>query len=285
MMGTFVEVVSVQPEAARIVFSEIGRIERLLSKYKESSEIYQLNKAGALRVSPETFWLIKKCKEFYSLSGGAFDITVGPLMDLWGFSEKKYRLPSQEEIKETLKLVGSDKIILHDSENVIEFKIHGLKLDMGGIAKGYALDCCVKKLKESKITSCLVNLGGQVYAMGDRPSGIKGFSEPWKIAIFQPDKKNFTRYIRPRDKSVATSGNYEQFFVQDGRRFAHIFNPLTGYPAESGLSSVTIIAQDALTADFLSTAVFVLGKAKGEILLNKFPGVGDVILEAKDVHQ
>lgn len=267
MMGTFVEVISTDKKAAAIAFAEIKRIEDLLSKYKPDSEISRLNKAGSLTASTETFYIIEKAKEFWQASDGAFDITVAPLVDLWGFTEKKYYLPKEEEVKNTLNLVGSDKIILHNENNMIEFKTSGMKIDLGAIAKGYAVDCAVKKLKETGIKSCLINAGGQIYALGDK-SGV-----PWKVAIQDPRKKGFIDYLELRDTAVATSGDYEQYFLQDKQRYAHILNPKTGYPADSGVISVTVTAPDGLTADALATAIFVLGKVKGLKLAKEFPGV------------
>ena len=277
MMGTFVEVTSPDKNAANIVFSEIKIIESLLSKYNVGSEVSKLNKLGKFNASPETFYIIKKSKEFWQLSDGAFDITVGPLMDLWGFTEKKYYLPKEEEIKNILNLVGSDKIILQDSNNMIEFSIPGMKIDLGAIAKGYAVDCAVKKLKEKGIKSCLINAGGQVYALGDK------FGRLWNIAIKDPRSKDFIGYLELKNKSAATSGDYEQYFIKDNLRYAHILNPKTGHPADSRVISVTVIAPDGLTADALSTAIFVLGKEKGKALAKKFQDVEVKIIEEKDV--
>jgi thiamine biosynthesis lipoprotein len=277
MMGTFVEVTSPDKNAANIVFNEIKRIESLLSKYNPDSQVSRLNKFGKLNASPDTFYIIKRAKEFWRLSDGAFDITVGPLMDLWGFSDKKYRLPKEEEIKNTLVLIGTDKIILHDDNNMIEFSLSGIKIDLGAIAKGYAVDCAVKKLKEFGIKSCLINAGGQVYGRGDK------FGKPWHIAIKDPRSKDFMGYLELKNKSVATSGDYEQYFIQDNLRYTHILNPKTGYPADSRVISVTVIAPDGLTADALSTAIFVLGKEKGSELAKKFPDVKLRIIEKKDV--
>jgi len=267
IMGTIVEVTSPNQEAASIVFNELERIENLLSKYKPTSEIAQLNKLGKLKTSPETFYIIKESKEFWQLSNGAFDITVGPLVDLWGFTDKNYSVPGDGEIKNKLNLVASDKIFLQDSGNVVEFTLSGMKIDLGAIAKGYALDCAVRKLKEKGINSCLINLGGQVYCLGRK------FSQPWKIAIKDPRGGKVKGYLELVDKSVATSGDYEQFFVKNNKRYVHILNPKTGYPAEAGVIAVTVIAPDGLTADALSTAIFVLGKEKGEALAKKFKDV------------
>ncbi len=272
-MGTAIEVISPDPKAAKIVFAEMRRIENLLSKYNPESEVAKLNQSGSLKTSAETFYIIKKAKEFCEKSGGAFDITVAPLMDLWGFTNKQYNVPSEAEIINTLAFVGADKIILKDFNNVIQFKLSGSKIDLGGIAKGYALDCAVKKLKEAGINNCLINAGGQVYCLGSNGS------RPWKVAVTSPRGKNLVDYLELKDKSVATSGDYEQYFIKDKKRYSHILNPKTGYPASSGVSSVTVIADNALTADALATAIFVLGKDKGERLVKQFNGVEAKIIE------
>ncbi len=273
-MGTYVTVSSPDKHAAKIVFDEISRIENLLSKYNAQSEVYRLNELGKIKASPDTFYIVKKSKEFWQASNGAFDITVAKLLDIWGFSDKHYRLPNSKEIKSALKLTGSDKIILHDEDNVIEFSVPGMKIDLGGIAKGYALDCAVKKLKERGITSCLIS-AGQVYALGNK------FGAPWKIAVKNPRGNDFLGFLKIKDKSVATSGDYEQYFIRGNKRYSHILNPKTGSPADSGITSVTVVADDGLTADALSTAIFILGKEAGEALANKFPGIQVKITKTK----
>jgi len=277
MMGTFVEVTSPDKEAPNIVFSEIRRVENLLSKYKEDSDIAKLNKIGKLKVSPETFYVLQKAKEFWQLSDGVLDITVGPLMDTWGFSDKKYYYPQELEISQALSKVGFDKIIFNIDDNVVEFKIPGMKIDLGAIAKGYAVDCAVKKLKERRIKSCLINAGGQIHCLGDK------FGRPWNVAVSGPRNKGFWDYLKLKDEAVATSGDYEQYFMHKGKRYAHIFNPKTGYPADSGIVSVTVIAPDGLTADALATSIFILGKAQGLKLAKRFKDVRVEIIEEKDV--
>ena len=165
MMGTTVEITSPDRRAANIAFREIKRIEGLLTKYKEDSEISKLNRLGELEASPEMLYITKKAREFWAASDGAFDITVGPLMDIWGFTDKKYNLPKKEEISESLDLIGLDKIIFDDNKNMIKFKIPGMKIDLGGIAAGFAVDCAVSKLKEKGIKSCLINAGGDIYCI------------------------------------------------------------------------------------------------------------------------
>jgi FAD:protein FMN transferase len=264
LMGTIWEVTSPNRYASAIVFSEASRIEQLLSKYIQTSEISQLNRLGKLKVSTETFYIIKESQEFCRLSHGAFDVTVGPLVNLWGFRDQNFQVPSSNKISAALALVGSDKIILHEKDNVVEFKIPNMQIDLGAIAKGFALDCAVKKLKENKINSCLLNAGGQIYALGDK------FGIPWKIAIQGAGKFEIAKTFELKNKSASTSGNYEQFFLKNGVRYCHIIDPRTGYPATSGITSVTVVTDQGLTSDALSTSIFVLGKNDGQELLKKF---------------
>lgn len=263
LMGTFVEVVSPRKEAIRIAFEEIARIEKLLSKYNPESEVYRLNKTGTLKVSPETFYIIQRSKEFYHLSNGAFDITIAPIMDLWGFTKGDYNTPSETKIKNALKLVGSDKIILHQSSFVIQFIAPGIKIDLGAIAKGYAIDCAVKKVRAYGIKDFLINAGGQVYCSGER------FGKPWVVAIKNPRANELASYLELKNKAISTSGDYEQYFFKNKKRYAHIINPKTGYPAENSIASVTVIAEDGLTADALSTSIFILGKEKGGLIAQR----------------
>lgn len=272
LMGTFVEVVSPDARAAKIAFDEIGRVEGLLSKYRPDSEIARLNRAGRLKVSAETYALLKRAKEFCRSSGGALDITVGPLVDIWGFSNKKYRVPAPSEIKEALTAVGFEKIILSDADNSVELAGTGVKIDLGAVAKGYAVDCAAEKIRQAGVKACLINAGGQISCLGDN-SG-----RPWKIAVRRPRSRGASEIIELKDRSAATSGDYEQYFTVGDKRYSHILDPRTGYPADSGVISVTITAPGGFSADALSTAVFVLGRQKGGELVKKYPGASIVSL-------
>ncbi|MFA4842306.1 MAG: FAD:protein FMN transferase [Candidatus Omnitrophota bacterium] len=273
MMGTFIEVTSPEEKAGSIAFAEIKRVEEILSKYNPQSEISLLNKTGKLKVGPDTMYILQKSKEFWLATNGAFDVTVGPLMDLWGFTTKNYRVPAEEEIEKALLRIGMDKISFNEKNNVVKFNVRGVSLDLGAIAKGYAVDCAVRKLKEAGVTSCLINAGGQIYALGNK------FGKPWKVGIREPRKPGIKQYLELEDQAASTSGDYEQYFFNNGSRYAHIFDPKTGYPVQGGVISVTIIAPDGLTADALSTSVFVLGKEKGANLTKRFPGVKAYILQ------
>ncbi|MDD4900202.1 MAG: FAD:protein FMN transferase, partial [Candidatus Omnitrophica bacterium] len=220
-------------------------------------------------------FVLKKSREFFRLSAGAFDVTTAPLVDLWGFTNRKFYLPSEQEIQQALKLVGSDKIILRNDDNVVKFSLPDLKIDLGAIAKGYALDCAANKLKERGIENCLINAGGQVLCVGTN------YGKPWRVAVKDPGSNKVIRILQLKNQSVSTSGDSEQYFIQGNKRYGHIFNPKTGYPVSSKLSSVTVVAPDGLTADALSTSVIVLGKQKGLELVNKFPGAKVYIVQQR----
>ena len=273
LMGTTVEVVSPCRDSAGIVFAEIERMDKLLSRYNPKSEVSLLNKKGKLKVSPETMYVLKKAREFWQLTDGSFDVTVVPLLDLWGFTEHDYRVPAGAEIQRTLGMIGSDKIIFNDGDNVVKFKVLGLKVDLGAIAKGFAVDSAVKKLKERGIDSCLINAGGDIYCLGKRSA------VPWRVAVQNPGGENFVGYLELTDCAVATSGDYRQFFERGHRRYGHIMDPRSGYPADSGVASVTVVAPDCLTADALATAIFVMGRDKGLKLAEKFKGVKVTVIQ------
>ncbi|MFA5096005.1 MAG: FAD:protein FMN transferase [Candidatus Omnitrophota bacterium] len=272
LMGTLVEVISPDERAPGIVFSQMRRLEKLFSRYDRQSEVSRLNRTGHLKASPETFYIIKRSGELWEASSGAFDITVAPLADLWGFTDRRYKVPAEAAIKDTLRLVGFDKIILRDFDNVIQFKFPGMKIDLGGAAKGYALDLSAQKLKAAGIDNCLINAGGQVFCLGK-----------WKVGIMNPRGNDLAGDIELKDQSAATSGDYERYFISGGKRYAHILDPRSGCPADAGIGSVTVIARDGLTADALSTAIFVLGKDKGEKLARQFSGVEVKITGDPDV--
>lgn len=268
LMGTIVEVVSSDKRAADVAFKEIERIENLLSFYKNDSETSLLNTQGKIEASPETVFVIKKAGEFWKATKGAFDVTMAPLLELWGFPDRNYRIPGDSEIRETLELIGFDKVKIND--NIIEFKVRGMKIDLGAIAKGYAVDCAVKKLKLAGINIALINAGGDIYCLGDKNG------TPWRIAIKAGQSTDYAGYLKLKDKAVATSGNYEWYFDIGNTRYCHIMNPATGKPVDSGVVSVSVIADDCLTADALATSIFVLGKEKGMALAKEFGAEAEV---------
>ncbi|MCG8430680.1 MAG: FAD:protein FMN transferase [Candidatus Omnitrophica bacterium] len=270
LMGTFVEVTSTHPEAAEIVFEEFRRLEKILSIYDPRSEVSQLNRDGRVQAGPELMIVLSHAKRFWTLTDGAFDVTVAPLTELWGFSSQKYRVPEQEEIAEKLALVGMDKMVVRRHDSMIQFTLPGMQVNLGGIAKGFALDKAAQALRKHGIYNCLINAGGQVYALGEKAPG-----RSWKVARRDPRLPGGLSggYLELTDQCVATSGGYEQYFEAGGKQYSHIIDPRSGYPVENDLFSVTVIASEGITADALATAVFVSGGEPAGDIREKFPGV------------
>lgn len=291
LMGTFVDItcVSDSPQQCHAginnAFQEIQRLEGILSRFKPESDVARLNKASGktLSVREETFEVIKRARMFYQESGGAFDITVSPLLETWGFYKRDNRalaLPA-EKISAVLPLIGSDKIIIEEEGKRVGFQISGMAIDLGGIAKGYAVDKARKVLSKGRVSTALINAGGDIYCLG-RGRDNQG----WKIGIQHPLKPNeIIATLTLQDKAVVTSGQYENFVVIQDERFSHIINPKTGYPVENDILSVTIVAEECLTADALATTVFVLGTREGVEFLRKFHAEGVIISRtAKGLH-
>jgi len=274
IMDTTVEITTIpfDEKAVREAFNVIKETNNLMDDYKRDSEVYILNRQGENRVSPFTLEVVKKAINFSKLTGGAFDITCKPLVDLWRRAGKEKRLPSPQEIKEALFLVNYKNIILED--NLIKFKKKGMGIDLGGIAKGYAVDKAIEILRKEGINKALVNAGGDLYALGRGPQDKK-----WRIGIQDPRHKGkIVRIIKVEDKAVATSGDYERYFLINGQRHSHIVNPHTGMTVENIPMSVTIIASDTTTADALATGVFVLGPYKGMDLINSLSNIEGMII-------
>lgn len=258
LMDTVVTIRAIGSNSAFAVeeaFRAIKRVEALFSKFDEDSEVARIN-AGAgtwVSVSPEVFNLIALSKTYGELTDGAFDITIGPLMSLWGFSSRRYHVPSPEELLAVKEYVDYRKIALNTEHNQVKIPL-GFRLDLGGVAKGYAVDKATEALHGAGIRQGLINAGGDITTLGNRPDG-----NPWRVGIQHPFELGAVLAVLPlTDQAVVTSGDYERFFEEQGVRFHHILNPKTGYPAEN-LVSVTVVAKEALMADILSTAFFVLG--------------------------
>ena len=236
---------------------EINRLETVLSAEKQESDIYKLNETGSGTLSTDTKNIDSKALEINKTTNGAFDISIYPLMVKWGFTTQKYNVPSKNEISKLLKDVDSSKIIFDEKSGNIKLK-ENMKIDLGGIAKGYTSNRVMQIFKECGVKSGLVSLGGNVQALGTKTDGTA-----WQIAIENPDKSSdYIGVVSVKDKAVITSGGYERYFEKNGKTYHHILDPETGYPAESGVKSVTIVSDDGTLADALSTSLFVMGKEK-----------------------
>lgn len=282
LLNTLVEITvegereSKAERAVELAFAEIKRIENLMSRHREGSEVYLINQQAfqkEIPISPELFSLIKTAQIYTKKTNGAFDITVTPLLLLWKKVKQRGKLPSTEEIKKALSLVGAEKIILGEKEHTIKLAQPGVQIDLGGIAKGYAVDKAIEVLKKEGISRALVNAGGDLYTLGHP---LK--RDHWRVGVQDPyNKTNILGIIKLKNMAVATSGNYERFFELGGRKYCHIVNPQTGYPVP-GMLSVTIIAPTTLEADILATAVFVLGAQEGMNLIDSLPQIEGIII-------
>jgi len=265
------------------VFAEMERLESILSRTVAASDLDRVNRAAGeewVDVSPELFFVLSKALEFAELSGGAFDPTVAPLLELWGFGTAHPRVPSGEELQKVLPLIDYRLVELDEDRSAVFLPLKGMKLDLGGIAKGFIIDRGIEVVRKFDVQASFLNAGGDIRIYGEKPSG-----ERWTVGIQDPNvngKGSDRTYIAALrlegEGSVVTSGDYQRFFEENGKKYHHILNPADGKPARQ-LTSVTIVAGDALTADALSTAVFVLGREKGLSLLKHFPGVDGVIVD------
>ena len=257
---------------------KIKELDELLSTGKETSEVVRLNKAGKAVVTETTADLIKRSLAIYQNTDGLFDITIYPLMELWGFPTKDYRVPSDKEIKEKLKNVGSDKIVFDEETREISFKNKGMEIDFGGIGKGYITDELVNILTKEKVESAIINLGGNVFGFQKKPDGSL-----WNIAIRDPNEPDkYMAAIRLEDSAVITSGGYERYFEENGVIYHHILDPRTGKPSESNLKSVSIVSKDGTLADALSTSLFIMGEEGAVEYWKKNGSNFDILLMTKD---
>jgi len=243
-------------------FVRMREIENEMSKNIKKSEISKINNNAAnqwVRVSKDTFKVIEKALEYARLTNGRFDPTIGPLVELWGIGTSEARIPSAGEIEKTKKLVNYKNLKLNKEDNSIKFEKENMKIDLGGIAKGYAADEVRNIVKNAGIGSAYVNLGGNVLVIGGKEDGT-----PWKIGIQDPREArgSVMASLEIRDKTVVTSGNYERYFRKDGVLYHHILNPETGKPSRNELLSVSIISKDSFEADVLSTSAFILGRKR-----------------------
>ena len=220
-----------------------------------SSEISRLNQSYEADLSKDVSDILKRALAICKETDGALDISVYPVLRAWGFTTGSYKVPEEGEIKELLQNVGYDKVHLTDGGNVTI--PHGAEIDLGSVVKGYTGSAIADYFRSEGVTSALINLGGNVECVGTRPDGKK-----WKVAIKSPFADSSTGVIgvlEAQDEAIITSGGYERFFEEDGEVYWHILDPETGKPAKSGLSSVTVVGNDGLRCDGLSTALFVMG--------------------------
>lgn len=268
LMWTKFEIVAYGTERPRLVaaanaaFEEIDRLDRQMSNYSQGSDLTHINRTAAkakVRVEKELFELLKLALDYSRTTDGTFDITVGPLMKVWGFFKGQGRLPEPNELKTVLAKTGYAHVTLDTRARTIRFDREGVELDLGGIAKGYAVDKAAEILRESGVTAALITCGSSIVAIGAPPG------EPsWRVDVSNPlDPSNRLTSIELKDQALSTSGCYEKIFTLNGKTYCHIMDPRTGYPIQEMLSA-TVLTPRGVDAEVFSKALMVLGVEKAK---------------------
>lgn len=256
----------------------VNDLENTLSRNIETSEISNINRLSKntpLKITDDSYILIEKSIEYSELSQGYFDITVNPLVDLWSIGTEDQSVPDINDIEQALSYIDYNNIKLNKEDSSITLLSDDTTLDLGGIGKGYVADKIVEYLRLSSIDNALINLGGNVFALGS-----SGKNEPWNIGIQHPDfdKSGAIISIQAKDKSIVTSGIYERYFEEDGKLYHHILDPFTGYPIQNNILSLTIVSDFSIDGDALSTSMFALGKDKALEIISTLDNVEAIIV-------
>lgn len=264
--------------AITLAESEILGLENKLSRFIPDSEVSKINLNSGLccvNISCETYEVLAYALMLSEITQGLFDITVSPLIDLWDYKHSLH-VPFKYKIRKVLRKINYHELILNPIDKTAFLRRSGQSIDLGGIGKGYASDRCIRIFQAQGVTSAYINIGGNVSTLGNKPD-----ESLWSVGIRHPRYEGcLIGAVKVSGKSVVTSGDYERYFIdRKGNRWHHILNPTTGYPAHSGLVSVTVIAESAMSADSLSTAIFVAGLNKGLGYLTTFQGVDAILID------
>ncbi|MBE9576673.1 FAD:protein FMN transferase [Flavobacterium proteolyticum] len=262
-----------------LAIAEVKRIENLISDWIPTSQISKVNQNAGIspvKVDKEVYDLVDRATKISKLTSGAFDISYASMDRIWKFDGSMKEMPTPEEIKKSVEKVGYQNIILNPNDTTIFLKNKGMKLGLGGIGQGYIADKIKVLLQEKGCNSGLVNVSGDINTWGKQPNG-----NPWTVGIVNPMNKNKVFATFPLDDSaVETSGSYEKYVTFNGKRYSHIIDPRTGYPA-TGIISVSVFTKQTELADALATGIFVLGVEVGLDLVNQLKGVGCIIVDDK----
>jgi thiamine biosynthesis lipoprotein len=301
VMGTFAHLKAIakdQETAQNCVesgFAELQKVDDLMSDYKRDSEISEVNRDSserAVKVSKSTFEVLQKSVEFSRLSDGGFDITIAPLAELWRSAAESNSVPAEKDLADARSKVGYEKLILDANEMTVRFAVDGMKLDLGGIAKGYAIDKAVEAMQAGGAVGGMVDVGGDIRCFG-KPAGGK---KTWRIGLENPANikgsdetlsagmDTILHVLKLNNGAIATSGGYRRFVLIEGKKYSHIMNRDTSSSAQ-GMSSVTIISQSAIDADALATAVSVMGKEKGLAIIEKTPQTEAILITPSPEYQ
>ena len=285
VMGTFVSIKvrsDTGEEAVNAAFQRLEEIEQIMSSKIEDSELSDLNKNAydkEVVVSEELFYVIEKAIYYAELSNGAFDPTIGRLVDMWNIGSGDERVLSNDEVSELIGLKNYKNVVLNPDNNSIKFNDSNVKIELGAIAKGYAADILKKMLvEEYSVKSGIISLGGNIITIGSKLD-----EEKWSVGIQSPtNSQDMIDTLEIADRTVVTSGNYERFFEYDGKKYHHIIDPKDGFPADNGIISATIIADSSIEADALSTATFIMGIDKSLKLIEGMEGIEAIFVTEDD---
>lgn len=257
--------------------------DQMLSFFIEDSEVSKINKnasKGFTKISKETFEILKGAEYYSKLTDGIFDITIAPLVKEWAINSLNPKILMEDEINEKLSLVNYEDVILNENNLSVMLLKEKQKIDLGGIAKGYIADKIIEFYKENNVTSAIINIGGNIKVLG-----IKDEEALWNVGIYEPKKHSeiVICSISVKDKSIVTSGGYERAFMYNGETYNHILNPKSGYPVKSDLKSITIVSDDSITGDALSTPLFIMGKNKACEFMSKHSISGIMVTENDEI--
>lgn len=286
LIGTYVQIRIYddgKEEVLEKAFDKVKDLGDRITVNEKGSEIDEINDQAGIKpvkVSDDVYELVKRAYEYSADSDGGFDMAIGPVTQLWHIGFPDARKPSQEEIDEALKLVDYTKVKLDDKEKTVYLEEKGMALDLGAIAKGFITDEVVKVLEENDVTTAIVDLGGNIYVLGNSP---REEGADWNVGIQDPNQARNTVIgkIKESNKTLVTSGIYERYLEVDGQKYHHLFDPDMGYPFDNDIAGVTVITDKSIDGDGLSTAVFSMGVKKGLEYAESLDNV-DVIFVTKD---
>lgn len=251
---------AVAEAAVKAAIEKLRYVDELMSDYDSEAQLYKVNQTafdGPVKIDDDLMYVISESIKYSELSGGKFDVTVGPMVDLWRKVGEENKRPGDEEIAAAKAKIGYDKLIIDEEKSTIGFKVDGMRIDLGGIAKGYSIDLAVEAMKEAGATAGMVDVGGDIRCFG-KPVG----KDQWRIGLQDPTSEEVLLVLKFNDVAIATSGDYRRFVMVGDEKYSHIMDPKAGSSAK-GLSSVTVIAPTAISADALATTVTVMGTKEG----------------------
>lgn len=283
LLDTVIEITAYGPDAepaVKAAFAEFKRIQKLSDRFDDNSQITAVNRAAgrqAVKVDPDVLAMLQEAKGVSAKVDGAFDVTIGALTDLWGIGHKGEFVPTAAEIEAVLPLVDYRQIVLDEAAQTAYLPRAGMQLDIGGIGKGYAIDKAAAVLAAHGVKSALINAGGDVRAIGNKPDG-----NPWRIGVQHPRQSDgmIAKLALSEWDTMETSGDYQRYFMKDGVRYAHILDPKTGQQPRE-LASVTLVYRAPQAKDIASSAFMVLGLERSLEMLKRFPGVEAIFVTAE----